>query len=146
MECVFQLPQRRALSREFPREGQPPARRHDNGRNPIANGDLENAPVIFQLVDGNRGFALAADVYKCDLRANRDNRPLDGLAFLNALRFDRSLKQCGEVIRGLIHGAVGIIRRAYGLAGCRAAPRIWLNTGMSSAFAGAWLLNVRMWA
>ena len=80
------------------------------GLNAVADGDLEIAVGVLQFVDVDRGFALAADVDERHLRADRDDRALDGLALLEALRFERSLEHRGEIFVGLAHGAGGIIR------------------------------------
>ena len=71
-----------------------------------ADGDLEIALVVLQLVDLDRGFALAADVDKRHLRADRDDRAFDGLTPVDALRLVRSLEHRGKILLGFAHGTL----------------------------------------
>ena len=103
-ERVFELPRGRGPARQLPGERQPARGRHHHRLDAVADGDLERAVVILQLGDFDRGLALAADVDERHLRADRDDRALDGLAPLEALRFDRRLEHRGEIFVGLAHG------------------------------------------
>ena len=94
---VFELPAGRGRPRQLPREDQPFLGRHDHRLNAVADGHVELAIRVLQFVDFYRGFALAADVDEGHLRANGDDRALERLAFLEALRFRRSLEHRGEV-------------------------------------------------
>jgi hypothetical protein len=106
VERIFELPLGRSASRQLPRERQPAHGRHDYSVNAVADGDLQIALGVLQFVDFYRGFAFAADVDERHLRANRDDRALDGLALLEALRFERSLEHRSEVVGGVGHGTL----------------------------------------
>ena len=54
--------------------------------NAVADGDLDIAIVILQLVDVDHRLALAADVDQRRFRADGDDGAFDGLALLDALR------------------------------------------------------------
>ena len=106
VERVFELPLGRGPSHQPPGERQPAHGRHHHRLNAVADGDLEIALGVLQFGDLDRRFALAADVDKRHLRADRDDRALDGLALLDALRLERSLEHRGEVFGGLAHGTL----------------------------------------
>ena len=94
----------RGPARQLPGERQPARGRHHHRLNAVADGDLEIAVVVLQFGDLDRGFALAADVDERHLRADRDDRALDGLTLLEALRLERRLEHRGEIFVGLAHG------------------------------------------
>ena len=82
-----------------------PARQRDPARgstppclDAIANRNLEGAVRVLELGHVDDGLALAADVDQRDLRADRDDRALDGLAPGQRLRLDRRLEQRGEIL------------------------------------------------
>ena len=64
-------------------------------RSPTATSSV--AVVVLQFGDLDRRLALAADVDERHLRPDRDDRALDGLALLDALRLDRRLEHRGEI-------------------------------------------------
>ena len=79
-------------------ERQPALGRNDHGLNAVADGDLDVPFVVLQLADVDRGFPLAADVDERHFLADRHDLSLDRLASLEALRLDRSLEQCREIL------------------------------------------------
>jgi hypothetical protein len=97
LEGVLELSRGRSASRQFPRERQPGAGRHHDRLDAVADRDLERPILVFQLVEFDRGLALAADVDERDLGANRDDGALDGLAILETLGLNRRLEQRGKV-------------------------------------------------
>ena len=101
----------RGAARQPPGERQPSLGRHHHRLDAVADGDLERAVVVLQFVDLDRGLALAADVDERHLRADRDDRALDGLALLEALRLERRLEHRGEIFIGLAHGALLVVGR-----------------------------------
>ena len=96
-ERVLELPLRRGAAHQLARQRQAAGGGDDHRLNAVADRDLELAVVVLQLGDLDRRLALAADVDERDLRADRDDRALDGLAALDALRFDRRLEHRGEI-------------------------------------------------
>ncbi len=106
MKGVFELPRARRAARELAREGQPAVCRHDHRVDPLADGDLEDAVLVLQLVELDDRLALAADVDERRVGADRDDRAFDGLPALETLGFDRRFEQGGEVFLGLGHGAL----------------------------------------
>src|SRR5687768_7971130 len=109
MECAFELSHGGRSQRELARQRQPAGGRHHGCMNAISDGDLEIAIVILQFTDLDRGLALAANADQSNFGADRDDRTLDGLTFLDALRFLRSLEHRREVFLGLAHGTLLII-------------------------------------
>ena len=96
----------RGAARQLPGECQPSHGRHHHRLDAVAGGDLEIAVGVLQFVDLDHGLALAADVDERHLRADRDDRALDGLTPLEALRLERSLEHRGEIFVGLAHGTL----------------------------------------
>ena len=96
-ERVLELPVGRGPPRQLPGERQSPRGRHDHRLDAVADRDLESAVVVLQLGDVDCGLALAADVDERDLRADRDDRALDGLPLLEAPRLARRLEHRGEI-------------------------------------------------
>ena len=97
MERVLELPVGRGSSRQLPGEGQPSRGRHHHGLNAVADRDLDVAVGVLQLLDLNLSFTLAADVHERHFRAERDDRALDGLTPLEALRFEGRLEHRGKI-------------------------------------------------
>jgi hypothetical protein len=106
VEGVFELPIGRGSSREPPRERQPSRSRRHQSLNAVANCDLEMAVGVFQFLDVDRGFALAADIDERHFSADRDDRALERLALLDALRLERSLEHHCEIFGWLGHGTL----------------------------------------
>ncbi len=106
VERVFELPRGRGPPRQPPGKCQPSLGRHDHRLDAVADRDLENAFVVLQFGDLDQGLALAADVDERHLRADRDDRALDGLTLLDVLRLERSLEHRGEIFIGFAHGAL----------------------------------------
>src|SRR5439155_25897523 len=109
VERVFELPVGRRTAGQPPGKSQPSLGRHDHRLDVVADGDLERAFVVLQFGNVDYGLALAADVDKCYLRADRHDRALDVLTLLDALRLNRSLKHRGEVFIGFAHGVLLVI-------------------------------------
>ena len=113
VERVFELPLGRGAARQLPGERQPSLGRHHHRLDAVADGDLESAVVVLQFGDLDHGLALAADVDERHLRADRDDRALDGLALLEALRLERRLEHRGEIFIGLAHGTLLVVGGDY---------------------------------
>ena len=106
MERVLELPVGRGPSRQLPGECQPSRGRHHHGLDAVADRDLDIAIGVLQLLDLDLGFTLAADVHERHFGADRDDRALDGLTPLEALRFEGRLEHRGEIFLGLAHGTL----------------------------------------
>ena len=116
VECVFELPHRRRAARQLSGERQSSPRRYHDGLDAVADGGFENTLGVLQFVDLDHGLALAADVDERHLRADCDDRALDGLTPLEALRLKRSLEHRCEIFIRLVHGALLVmvtLRRVF---------------------------------
>jgi hypothetical protein len=74
----------------------------------VADRHLDVSLVVFQFGELDRRLALAADVDERALGPDRDNRALDRLPGLEALRFDRGLEHRGKIVLRLAvaHGSL----------------------------------------
>ena len=106
VERVFELPVGRRPARQPPGECQPSLGGHDHRLDAVADSNLEHALGVLQLVDLDQRLALAADVDEHLFAADRDDRALDGLPPLEALRLKRRLEQRGEIFFGIDHGVL----------------------------------------
>ena len=97
--------------------------------------------VVLQFVDLNRGFALAADVDERHFRANRDDRALEGLALLEALRLDRSLEHRGEVFVESVMAYTAILILSHSVLSTLSRAK-YLSLPSTSVH-GAWRVLVR---
>jgi hypothetical protein len=108
----------------FARQDDSAPGRDDHGLYAIADGELEAAGFVFQFGNVNLRLALPADADEGDVRPDRRNRPLDGLALLDSTRLDGRLEHRREVFFLLAHGTPSdrptATRRLYEGAGrCR---------------------------
>jgi hypothetical protein len=88
----------------FARQDDSAPGRDGHGLYAIADGELEAAGFVFQFGNVNLRLALPADADEGDVRPDRRNRPLDGLALLDSTRLDGRLEHRREVFFLLAHG------------------------------------------
>ena len=113
MERVFELLVGRGAARQPAGQRQSSLGRHHHRLDTVADGDLERALLVLQLGNFDQGLALPADIDERDLRANRDDGALDGLALLDMFRLERRLEHRGEVFIGFAHGALLVVGGDY---------------------------------
>jgi hypothetical protein len=106
MERVFELLVGRGPARQPAGQRQSALRRRHHCLDTVADGDLERALLVLQLGNFDQGLALPADIDERNLRADRDDGALDGLAFPDMFRLKRRLEHRGEVFIGFAHGAL----------------------------------------
>ena len=103
-ERVFELAHGCRPARELPRERQPAFGRHHHRLDAVADGDLDHAVVTSQFVEFDDGFALAADVDKRHVGADRDNCAFNRFSPFEASRLLGRFEHRGKIFLGLGHG------------------------------------------
>jgi len=86
LKRLFELPIACGSARKLAGECQTAGRRNDDRVNTVANRCFQRAVVVFELVEVDDRFALAADVDERDVVTKADDRSFNGLALFVLLR------------------------------------------------------------
>ena len=113
-------------TRESARQLQAAAGGHHHSLDAVAHGDLELSLGVLHFREVDDSLTLAADIDKCDVVAETDNRPFDGLPTRILLGLLRRFEQCCKIVFWGGHGVL-LGKRAW-LGGVRRDARRQDNT------------------